>query len=862
MAFFTLIACMFAYVIVNLYNLTVVRGEDFVKQGVRTKMAEITVSGKRGSIMDINGIPLAYDVESYDVQFYKNPEDTLASDIAFYTGVICNTIDVVEKHGGKTIDSFLIDKAEDGKYIFKVDDLSEDAKIRRVANWCINMTLVQKPQVQGDTKSQEYKDAFFAEQKKIYESANAEAYYHQLRNKYRISETMNFEQAAKILSIWQEVQLMTYKSYIPITIAYNVDFKAVSEIEARAAELSGMSIVESSSRVYPKNDTAAHIVGYIARLTDNDDIDYYLSRGYSQEDRIGKVGVESTMEQYLSGVTSEKKGTRFIEVDKSSGKVLSEVAYTRPKDGDNVVLTIDLKLQEVLENALERNIQIGREEQLKKYESNKEEYDEKLAKRAKKELMTVSSGCAIAMSVRTGEILALANFPAYDLNLFIGGITKEQFEALKNDPARPLFNTAISSKSMPGSIFKMVTAVAAVKEEIASLKPELTGTETETELGVWEDESGIVLLSCQGKYTKGIKQGARAPACWVGRGISKHSHQNLSDAIKNSCNYYFYTMADRMGIDTLNKWADEFGLTSKTGIELTSENSGVVGNQTVLYDNTKSIEGKDQNGNYKPKIVHNQLKDMLRGYGKDRNIEYTEEQIKEAADRIIVYGGQPNEEVGPEIRKILSEVLDIPNNYSQNKGWSRDISDTIRELRWTNVKSFEQGAGAPPTQLTPIGVVRYVSALANGGKVFKPHIVDRIINSEGEIVMETKTEVVNDLMLPEDLTQVIKKGMEEVLMDGTAKKAFENFEYKDQLAGKTGTARISEIDIEDHSWMVTFAPKENPEVALVVFVPNGLVDNPLYQPTAQTTQSFWQYYFDSKLKTTEQKIPQEGTLIG
>ena len=812
------LVALFAFLGIQLFSLTVTHADEYASAIKTTTQKTVAVKGARGTIMDSAGVPLAYDVGSYNVAFYRDPANNASSDRANYTQILMKAIEVIERHGGKTIDTFLIRKNEAGVFEYDIEGLTDEQRQKRIDNWCANMQITNS-------------------------SAEPEQLYYEMRTRFRIPEDASYEQAIKLLSIWQEVQNMMYKSYIPVTIAYNVDFDTVSELETRAVELTGIQIEQSYTRVYPKKATAAHVLGYLGRITDTDELAEKEAQGYSAEDLVGKVGIEATMEKYLSGATLEKQGKRFLELD-AGGSVTKQTGYEAPKQGDNVVLTIDLKLQELVERELEANIKQDYQEQLQMYEAGradtayKEGYDTKLSKRSKKEIDFIKSGAAIVMEVKTGKVLAIASYPSYDLNLFTGGISDADFEALKNDPAAPLFNNAISSVSTPGSIFKMVTAVAGLMEGEIN-----TGT----------------VIDDAGPYNKYVQEGARAPECWVSPNFSHHAGgQNVVLALKNSCNYFFYEVADRLGIDRLMQWADNLGLTSKTNIELTSESVGWIGNQKILYDSELSI---DQQKTYKPTIVYNRIYEQLQKYGEDRGVTYSEEQLKLAATKLVDLARLGRLDIGPEIRQVLSDTLDIPQNVSLRRGWTKDILNWLRELIWTSTDTVTQGIGVTPTQLTPIAVARYLCALGNGGKVYDAHIVDKIIDSQGNVVQSFEPTLVRDLELPSNVRNAIMQGMEQVVSaedGGTAGAAFTGFKYKDQIVGKTGTAPISTIDIEDNVWLCLMAPKDDPEIAVVVFLPNGLSNSKAY-PTAKAIIS---YYFESKEQQPVQSpAPSEGGLV-
>lgn len=823
-AYLCVIGILFTVLCVQLYNLTIRDADQYASQTVSSNLKTLSVKGSRGSILDKNGVPLAYDISSYNVQFYKDPAAKLSSDRANYTQIIMKTIQIIEKEGGSVIDTFLIRRNDEGEFVYNLDNLDEKARAKRIENWRTNMQT-------GDSV------------------VEPEEIYYELRTRYRIPEHVEYEEAIKILSIWQESQLMSYKSYIPVTIAYNVNFNTVSEIEAHQNELTGMQIASSTVRVYPKQSTAAHVIGYLGRMVDDDEIEEKQQQGYSPDDLVGKTGIEATMEQYLTGASTSRQGQVVLEVD-SNGTVVGQNSYTAPKQGDNVVLTLDLGLQEVVEKELEANIKLIGEEQRRMYEEGREDtehekgYDTLLSERSKKEIDFNQSGAAIVMEVDTGNVLAMVSYPSYDLNLFTGGISEDVFNELLEDPATPLFNNAISSVSTPGSVFKMVTAVAGLMEGEISLD---------------------TIINDEGKFTKYINEGyttAHAPACWT-RYPQNHAHnQTVVEAIRDSCNYFFYTVADRLKIDRLNKWADNFGLTSSTGIELTGEAVGWVGNQKILYDNTKPI---DQQKTYKPQLVYNKVREQLEKYGEERSTTYTDEMLDTAATQIVELAGEGNWEAGGAIREILSKELDIPQNVSRDRGWSAELFNIIRELMWTDTDTVTQGIGVTPTQLTPIAIARYICALMNGGKVMEAHIVDKIVDYEGNVVKDVEPVIVNDLQLPDQYTEAIKRGMEKVVsgegeIGGTASGAFVNFKYKDQIVGKTGTAPVSTIDLEDNVWLCLAAPKDDPEIAIVIFLPHGLSESKAY-PAAK---AILQYYFESKEeqeKPSDSNTPEEGGLV-
>lgn len=828
----------------GLGNLTLTQGGELSTLSEDRKVRELTLKGTRGQITDVTGIPLAYDESSYDIEFLRDPSRNSTTDKAHYTEVLSRAIALIEESGGTTIDTFNIVRNEDGTFSFDFGVTDPEAVKAREENWRKNM----------------------------YVSATSppDVLYRDLRTRYRIPEEYTYEQARKLLSIWQEVQLSSYLAYVPVTISEDVSMDTVALIEGQSDTLDGIQVGESSVRVYPKDDVAAHIVGYLGKMTDEDTLEEYEDKGYSRDDLIGAAGIESTMEQYLTGNSTEKQGQRVVEVN-SSGKVISERSYTEPTDGYNVRLTIDLQLQQIAEEALKNNIDQVYQEQVEQYNTAKpEDYDQNEDVQAVLEsregnstlekMNLAKSGAAVVLDVDTGRVLAMASYPSYDANIFTGGISEENMQKLNDDPARPLFNNAISSKAIPGSIFKMVTGMAGLEEGAIT-----TGTTIDDEGEYPLDE----------KKREGEQIVGHIPACWAypDGGWQTHVGQTVVEGLENSCNYFFYEVANRLvqttgSTDTLSKWGEQFGLTTSTGIELTGEVIGQVGNQSVLYDPTLPISTTNSEGvevtaqkTSLPLLVRNTLMNDLRGYGQSMNIEYTDEQLKKTAERLIEAAGKDltDYEIGPEIRDILYEELQITSAVADRNGWVIDINSRLSELRWNTRRTVETGIGSGTTAVTPIAVARYIAALVNGGDVYETHIVDSIVDNDGNIIEQQEPVVFNHIDAPQEYFDAIKEGMTKVVAEeaSTASTAFDGWKYQDEIIGKTGTGTVSAIDLENNAWFVACAPKDDPEIAVVIYIPNGIGGS----HAIPAAKDIIEYYLDGKTEETGTELPSTNTLI-
>ncbi|MGI6161924.1 MAG: penicillin-binding transpeptidase domain-containing protein [Christensenellales bacterium] len=802
--------------ILTLGNLTIAQGVEYSEKSESRSTRTITLKGLRGNIYDRNGLPMAYDEKCYDVHFYKDPSKNSTRNRAYYTQVIIDTIEIIERNGGKVIDGFSLLKAEDGSFYFKWERE--------------NLTSSQKlTEAQKQSREKLWRGNFY-----LSEDLSKEEAYVTLRNRYQIPKEYTYEQAIKVLSVWQEVQAIAFRAFEPVVIAQNVNMQTVAEIETRSMELEGMRMGESSKRIYPRGETAAHVVGYIGRqYYTSERLAEMLERGYSESDKTGIEGVEATMEAYLTGNTLERQGKRVIEVN-NRGKETKELSYDAPKAGHDVILTIDMGLQKKTEEALAKNISDIRAEQERLYAEKTEEYDEKVAVRGGAEIMMAQMGSAVVIDVNNGDVLSLANYPSYDPNAFIEGMTTEEYTLLAEDERKPLFNKAVNAGT-PGSIFKMVTALAGLMEQDITVSERI-------------DDKGHFVEHITNPTEAQRKQ---APRCWQ-HNYTQHQQLDVVGALEQSCNYYFYTVAHRMGITLLDKWADNLGLTNPTGIEITGEVSGKVGNQKVLYDNTKSLQ---QQMTAKPILVQKQVKSFLSRYCDELNLSPTAAALDEAANKLVELVDE-RIDIGAEIRSVMADVLDIHEAVSYSNRWDAEISSSLSQIRWSPNDTIVSGIGQGVTTVTPVGVARYVSALVNGGTVYDLHVVKKIVDIDGNTVKEMEPVVNMQLDIPIQYINAIKEGMKGVINPedrGTAANYFADWttERINEVGAKTGTGQVSKIDLENNAWFVAFTPYDKPEIAVVVHIPNGYSGG----MASYTAKEIIQYYLDQKELPQQEAIP-------
>lgn len=294
--------------------------------------------------------------------------------------------------------------------------------------------------------------------------------------------------------------------FLPISIAENLGIEEVAAVEAHAIEHPEFAITVSQRRLYKHGVSAAHVLGYLSEATP----DQIKSAGtlYSVGDWIGQKGIEGSYERLLAGANGERR----VIVD-SHGREVSEANRMEATPGQNLFLTLDVRLQDVAEEYFKDKV-----------------------------------GSVVAMDPTTGEILALVSSPSYDPNWFMRRVTASEWSSLLENPDRPLQNRAIQNMYSPGSVFKPFVAYGALAANLVD--PNMR-------------------VFCPGYATFYGRQFH----CHKKGG---HGWVNLRDAIKESCDVYFYTLGQKLGIDRIAEIATSFGFGDPTGIDFGADKAGLV----------------------------------------------------------------------------------------------------------------------------------------------------------------------------------------------------------------------------------------------------------------------------------------------
>ena len=453
------------------------------------------------------------------------------------------------------------------------------------------------------------------------------------------------------------------RPYQPVLLRKDLDEGTVVSVEERKLDLPGISLRVRPVRAYPSGGTAANLLGYVGEVNQAQ-----LAREEYQDFRpgesIGQAGVEQRFDGFIRGID----GGEQVEVD-ARGRVLRLVSRIEPRSGANIYLTIDKRIQGAAEAAF-----------------------------------AGKKGTVIAMNPTTGEILAMVSRPSYDPNLFAQRLSGENWQRIVTDPSHPLQNRAFQAQYPPGSIFKLMVAIAGL--ESGALTPDTKFY-----------DPGFFRLG-NARFDDWKKGG--------------HGTLDLRGAIVNSCNVYFYQAGLRVGIEEIVRIARAFGMGEAPGLGLGDEAKGHLPNP------------------------------------------------------------QPRKRGQP--------------------GWS--AGNTV-------VASIGQGL----VVTSPMQLLTMVSTIANGGTIYRPWVVRKVASLSGEILEQYEPEAVRHVSVRPETLAFIRQAMLSVVNEGTGARARVP---GIPIGGKTGTAQVvrkgegkGQADLKDHAWFVSFAPVDNPQIAVVVLVENG-----------------------------------------
>lgn len=465
-----------------LYDAQVVHGSENRARSITSNTASETVTASRGIITDRNGKVLVSNRLAYTL--------------------------VVDKS------SFGKDEAALNDAIWQLIQLCREQGV--TWNDTLPMTTGSSPQLTSKSLTESFRE--YLDDNKLPTDGGSAEVLAAMRKLYKVDDSYTDAQARLIVGVRYELDGRS--SY---TFAEDVSTELLGRITD--GKYRGVTIKTAAARVY-NTKLAAHILGTVGAIwqeewRSDESTGYvgYADKGYNMNDLVGKDGVEKAFEEYLHG----NDGKRLITTDEN-GKITGELYTREPQPGGTVALTIDIDLQQVVEDTLASTIQ-GMIDK----DSNER------------------GGAAAVIQVGTGEVLAMASYPTYDLETF-----NQDYDELVKDERLPMFNRATQGVYAPGSTFKLCTSVAALEEGIITPS---------------------TIIEDKGIYTYYVDP---QPMCWIWRQAhTTHGRINVSHAIVDSCNYFYYEVGRLTGIKKLDEYATAFGLGQSTGIEI-GDVSGVL----------------------------------------------------------------------------------------------------------------------------------------------------------------------------------------------------------------------------------------------------------------------------------------------
>ena len=504
---FILLILLLSVYLVFLYKLQIIEGEEYYNQSNEIKTEERRVTASRGNILDRYGRVLVSNKECYNLTI--DTAKLFASEDPNST--ILELIEMVEQFGDTYTDDLPITTDPP----FEYDP---------------NMTDIQRTMLEAyfkdETRVKEFKVAGISE----YPSAVELLSY--MRTRYNIDNSYSAEEMRKIAGLRYSINVRYSINTADYVFVQDASMELITSIMEN--KLAGIEVTRAYAREYG-TEYAAHLLGYVGLMT-QEEYEKYSLRDYANDAMVGKDGVEYAFEDYLHGEDGTVEETR-----NASGTILSTVYTEEPVPGNHVYLTIDIVLQEQVERILDNGIRILTQERM----TEKGEQEAKGLWTFEDGFWEITGGAAVVVNVKTGEPLAIASWPTYDVTTII-----ENYSDLLKAENAPLFNRALMGAYAPGSVFKPCTAIAALSEGIVNTEEE---------------------IKCEGVYTRYASEGY-APECWIWSSIAgehyTHGELNVTGALLNSCNYFFYSVGNFLGIDNLEKYARDFGLGESTGIEL------------------------------------------------------------------------------------------------------------------------------------------------------------------------------------------------------------------------------------------------------------------------------------------------------
>lgn len=644
-------------IVASLVQLQIVEGRDYRERSDRRTTRSVVLEAPRGEIYDRYGRDIVTNRSGYSVQLCCGRD----TDDESLNRLIYNLCYVFERRGQPvSAEPAIVYDGEAFVFAPPAEDFSSavgDADLPADGG-----SSDEGPADEGALdEGREWKEAHGFDA-----SASADSIIAELSEKYGLGAYTG-ENLARLAAVRLDMEERGFSASTPYEFAGDVGIDIVTTIKEQSAAFVGAQIVVQPVRDYAEAGVASHILGRVGTIS-REEYEEHSGEGYNINSRIGKQGLEKYLEKYLRG----EDGLSAAQQTSGGGNIESSIEKPAV-NGRSVSLTLDFELQKTAEKVLGENI-VKIADEAGSPEGGSD----------------CDSGAVVVLDVNNCDVLAMASYPSYDIEKF-----SSSYSELLDNPARPLINRALMGTYTPGSTFKPCVAFAALQEGAITVDETIEDT---------------------GKYTyyKDYQ-----PGCWLyNQSGETHGAETVSEAIRDSCNVFFFETGRRLGIEKIDEYARAFGFGSKTGIELESE---------------------------------------------------------EAAGSVA--------------------------------------SPSLREQRgqtWFPGDVLQTAIGQSDTLVTPLQLACYTAAIANGGVLYRPHLIKSIQAGGGADEITTRPEEVSRISMSPEAYAAVTDGMRMVVSSGTAREAFSG--CKVPVAAKTGSAQISTV--YTNGVYIAYAPSDAPQIAV------------------------------------------------
>jgi cell division protein FtsI/penicillin-binding protein 2 len=779
---------MFIVLLFRLIYLQVIKGEENFEKVNASILRKIDIPAPRGEIYDRNGVLLAGNKIAYNVKFDNSIKKM---EIKERNNIFESVLKILEEKDEEVYFDFPISKKEPYEFIWT------QSKLR-----------------------------YFRKDMKLKSTLTAKEVMEELKDRFELTgEEGNFR---NLIILNSEVYMRRYKQYQPITVCRDIKKETIAMIEENSNFLRGIYIDKIPVRYYRDNESLSHVLGYLTTIN-QEEYKKLKDKGYDSDDLIGRSGVEKTFEEYLRG----EDGVRYMEVDKD-GRRITELDTLSLETGKNVYLTIDYELQNIIyEEMLKKLAETALLNYNKKYTSR--DIFMNLVK-----IETISIDEILESDEYYSKILRKKIFKYLD-----GKNEKQQKEEL----IRLIKNYKVTSRELVFILMEQGIIKSDYKKSLAS------GKISTDEVIRRKIESLEITPDMIGQKPYSAAVAAIDTNTGEVRALVSYPSYNNNEVLKN-----YNKISQNSTKPFINRALAEKrapGSTFKMLTAIAALSEGVITDKTKIVD--KGVYPRFGNPKcwiYTSKGTTHGVVDVYKGLATSCNYFFYEVGYRLGfakgsgkfdaslgAERIAKYGKMfdLNKKSGIE----LSEFEATPNlaspgtkeklvklyNPKANRG------DTM----WYPGDTIRSAIGQSVNNLAPIHVAKYTSIIANEGKKYDIHILREVKDDKNNVVFKKKIELIEEIPVKNDIMKIAKQGMYDVTngVHGTAKYYFRDSEVI--VAGKTGTAQ--EGSKGNHAWFTSFAPYENPEIAITAMVPFG---NESKEATKIVRASLNRYYKENK----------------